>query len=129
MQESKKRLATRYFPTLLNVVSSPQRTLTAVFGMETGVTSSRVSPTKNKRLLQRFFRKISLNKSTVCFLFILRTKTTHMLAHGSQSKKKWRPGHTAYQKQSGEILADLTPLPCQPDGLSGAFRSLTTWDG
>ena len=61
--KQKKRLATRYFPTLLNVVSSPQRTLTAVFGMETGVTSSRESPAKNKKQLQRFvLRRISFIK-------------------------------------------------------------------
>ena len=34
----KKRFAPRYFPALLNAVSSPRGALTAVFGMGTGVT-------------------------------------------------------------------------------------------
>ena len=41
-----KRLAARYFPALLNAVSSPQGPLTAVFGMGTGVASPREPPTR-----------------------------------------------------------------------------------
>ena len=45
----KKRLAARYFPALLNAVSSPQGALTAVFGMGTGVSPPPVPPTKINR--------------------------------------------------------------------------------
>ena len=43
----KKRFAPRYFPALLNAVSSPRGALTAVFGMGTGVTPPVEARTKN----------------------------------------------------------------------------------
>ena len=44
----KKMFAPRYFPALLNAVSSPRGALTAVFGMGTGVTPPVEARTKNE---------------------------------------------------------------------------------
>ena len=118
---SKKRLAARYFPTLLNVVSSPQGALTAVFGMGTGVSPPPVPPTKMNWQPER---EQPHESKAICRIY---SPLDSGIASGSRGG--WRPGLTAYQKWSVKSLATLRPPSCQPGVLPGAFRGLATRDG
>ena len=113
----KGRLAARYFPALLNAVSSPQGTLTAVFGMGTGV-SSPPGPPANKG------RQPNLDSSRGTPRAPERFSCPFPGRDVSRRGKGRRPGRTAYQKRYAEALAGLAHPPCRPGGLPGAFRAL-----